>query len=106
MSSPLCVNFANPEARDEGATSLEAGERDDGACIGDVALESKPVAALPLSLLLSVAAAAAAEGGLRMLASGAMSMSYTRVDRKAEGTEGRREVTEHTLVELKVRAFS
>jgi len=35
VSSPLCVNFANPETREEGATSVEAG-----VGLNDVALES------------------------------------------------------------------
>lgn len=60
------MNFANPEASEEGATSLEAGVGGDGDG-GDVALLELESAALSLPLALPSAAE-----GLRMLASGAM----------------------------------
>ena len=80
------MNFANPEAED-GATSLEAGvDGDCGDDDGDGVALSESAAPLPLALL-SVAAAAAAEG-LRMLASGAMPLSHTRVSDKKPRKRG------------------
>ena len=72
VSSPLCVNLANPEASEEGATSREeAGEREGRVCIVGAPHGLEESNALLLSLL-SAAAGAAATGGLCMLAPGAM----------------------------------
>ena len=79
----MCVNFANPEAREGGATSLlEAEGGGGGGREGCGADDDDDGVALELeSFLLSATAATAAaaeELGLRMLASGTMSSSLTQ----------------------------
>ena len=92
VSSPLWVNFANPETSEEGATSLEAGVGGGDGVVSDefdgVAVLLELNSAVPLPLALPSAAAAAAAEGLRMLASGAMPfVSPTRVSDKKNGRE-------------------
>ena len=90
VSSPLCVNFANPEAIEEGATSLEAGEGDGvGDDSADVAFEFR--SALAPLLSPPTAAAAAEEVGLRMLASGAITRA--RVDKERRERKREREAS-------------